>query len=118
MLLRSKYNVRFCGWGPHDHRWNKIYTTLSGLVYFKNTQLIKELIQTWINDNDKDHSIWDQVTLQNVVDKTYAGRLKIQVLPTTYAKIRQPYAPADSVTHDPTAVIGQKQRSREYKEKV
>lgn len=58
----------FCIWQP-PWKANGEKELLSGTIYFPNNEISKNLINDWIEEQEKDETIWDQKTLQKVVDR-------------------------------------------------
>lgn len=58
---------------------------LSGTIYFKNNQIVKNLVNDWVELN-KTKTEWDQKTLQELIDGKYKD-LRIVPLPPEYIKI-------------------------------
>ncbi|QKF94407.1 glycosyltransferase family 2 [Fadolivirus algeromassiliense] len=57
----------------------------SGVIYFKNTSVVKNLLSDWINENNKDLKTWDQEHLENVIKRKYKDYEEI--LPKEYLAI-------------------------------
>ena len=57
----------------------------SGTIFFKNNKICKQIINDWINENNKSFKVWDQVTLDKVLNKTYKNH--IHTLPNSYIGI-------------------------------
>ena len=80
----------------------------SGVLFFKNSKISREIITDWINENEKNYDIWDQVTLNKVIKSKY--KLNEYILPKEYCSIfdRPDYQNIDRV-------ISHWQASRELK---
>jgi len=86
---------------------------LSGTIVFRNNEIVKSLVNDWVNDNSQVN--WDQKILQKYVDGKYASKLKKLNLPEEYIKIR-PRNISDA--RKLNCVIGHKQLSREQRYKI
>ena len=89
---------------------------ISSTIYFKNNDNTKRLVDAWEHENEKKEYLeWDQRTLQTVVEN---GKYKKIEFPNTYIK-EKPKGNRDvSVLERQGVVIGQKQISREYRDKM
>lgn len=96
----------------HKTRYNP-NELLSGTIIFRNNDIVKSLVNDWVNDNSEVN--WDQKILQKYVDGKYANKLKKINLPKEYIKIR-PRKLSDARKID--GVIGHKQLSREQRYKI
>jgi hypothetical protein len=76
----------------------------SATIYFKNNETCRKIIADWIKENNKSFKVWDQVTLDKVLNETYKNH--VHVLPHSYVGI-----------FNPNAVISQWQFSRNIKPK-
>ena len=86
---------------------------LSGTIIFRNNDIVKSLVNDWVNDNSEVN--WDQKILQKYVDGKYADKLKKLNLPEEYIKIR-PRSVRNA--RNLNCVIGHKQMSREQRHKI
>jgi len=57
----------------------------SGVMYFKNTNIVYNLLNDWIFENNKDIKIFDQLHLQNLINKKY--KTIGELLPKEYIAI-------------------------------
>jgi hypothetical protein len=86
---------------------------LSGTIIFRNNDIVKSLVNDWVNDNSGVN--WDQKILQKYVDGKYVDKLKKLNLPEEYIKIRPRSV---SNARNLNCVIGHKQMSREQRHKI
>lgn len=84
---------------------------LSGTIFLRNTEPVRELVREWIAENEKNPMAWEQRNLQTVVDRA-DGKLRIAELPPTYCKI------FDIMRNAGPAVIEHYQKSRVYRRQV
>jgi len=84
---------------------------LSGTVFFRNNERVKNLVKEWVKKQQKDYNVWDQKTLHETI-VVHGPRFGIEFgeLPATYCKI------FDKDWGEP--VIQHNQKSREYRERV
>jgi hypothetical protein len=59
---------------------------LSGTLFFNHTDNAKRIIDQWIATNKTSPKVWDQKTLQKVVEQN-EGKLNFELLPPEYCKI-------------------------------
>ena len=86
---------------------------LSGTIVFRNNDIVKSLVNDWVNDNSGVN--WDQKILQKYIDGKYVDKLKKLNLPEEYIKIRPRSV---SNARNLNCVIGHKQMSREQRHKI
>lgn len=84
---------------------------LSGTVFFRNNERVKNLVKEWVKRQHKDPGIWDQKTLHETI-VNHGPRLGIE-----FHELPQPYCKIFDKDNCET-VIEHYQKSREYKEKV
>jgi hypothetical protein len=105
-----------CDFAAHIHQWPKNrkpnIELISSCLYLNNTPVVMQMLDAWIAENDKNHSVWDQKTLQKMVEGPFKDRMKFVNLPEQYCKI------FDSMRHIKDPVIEQFQASRRFKRKM
>lgn len=84
---------------------------LSGTIFLRNNEAVRELVREWIVENEKNPTAWEQRNLQTVVARA-DGKLRIAELPPTYCKI------FDIMREAGPAVIEHYQKSRVYRRQV
>jgi len=85
---------------------------LSGTIIFKNNEIIKQLVNDWVNDDEIN---WDQKILQKLVDGKYNNKLIKKHLPISYIKIKPKRM---NNVRQLQGFIGHKQVSREQRNKI
>jgi hypothetical protein len=87
---------------------------LSGTLYFRNTILVRKLVEEWVTHQVRHPTMWDQKTLQAILLKWKKAKRRIQVvdLPPAYTQI------FDTMAHNGEPVIEHLQASRKYKGSV
>jgi hypothetical protein len=83
-ILYVDVDARFLREPPLQDLWSDIprfatwinrrrqFELLSGTIYFPNNEISKEIVQKWIEQQKKAPMVWDQKTLQTVVENNYA----------------------------------------------
>jgi hypothetical protein len=84
---------------------------LSGTIFLRNNEAVRDLVREWIAENDKNPMAWEQRNLQTVVSRAN-GKLRIAELPATYCKI------FDIMRDAGPAVIEHYQKSRAYRRQM
>lgn len=85
---------------------------LSGTIIFRNNEIVRQLVDDWVNDTEVN---WDQKKLQKLVDGSYKDKLNTLHLPIEYIKIRPRNIKS---ARQLKCVIGHKQMSREQRFKI
>ncbi len=107
------HNLSWRKWYGHDSDTKEL---LTGTMYFRNRQVVKDLCQEWYDKSNADvtSNIWEQKILQNIIGKY---PIKIYELPIEYIYITtRPNGLPSLIKCDP--VIKHYQASREWKRKI
>jgi len=91
------------------HRDKVRHRLLSGTMFMKNNDKMKDIINKWIALNGT-NKLWDQENLWNIIEQNRSN-IKIENLPEEYTKIKRPHNEAAG----PSGVIWHNQRSREVR---
>ena len=83
---------------------------LSGTIYFRNNERVRDLVRQWMSTQQHYPNTWDQVTLHRTIGK-YAKEFGVKVvdIPAAYTQI------FDSMKHNGAPVIEHHQASRKLK---
>ena len=82
---------------------------LSGTLYLKNTERVKNFVRKWIEIQKQHPTVYDQQTMARAIEKV-RGSLIVKELPQEYIKI------FDLMKHVENAVVLHHQASRRYKD--
>lgn len=83
---------------------------LSGTIYLRNCTDTRKLVQAWLDHQQSNPTVWDQKTLQQVVD---TGDYRVGILPPEYTKIFD-----KDMCPGVEPVIEHYQASRKYKKEI
>ena len=72
----------------HGRKGNK-RELCTGTIMFRNSLISKQLLITWMEENEKNPNILEQKNLQNLLEREYSGANKINIyyLPIEYCAI-------------------------------
>jgi FkbM family methyltransferase len=84
---------------------------LSGTLYFRNCEIVRELVERWALNQLANPTVWDQVVLAGTLREFIPRGLNIGFLPPAYCLI------FDSMAHHGGAVIRHLQASRTHPDK-